>query len=127
MPKLVKLAVSIFIGVDLFVLGYLGLAQLRYQLFGTNQVPGIGSAFDMAIFLFPALAGYVAGDRLYHFLTLKERKAALLKKASELPPATPEPDAGEGEWELAAGASHLMHGSVWEDRGWDDEARKGEK
>jgi len=128
MPKLLKLAGSIFIGIDLFVLAYYGLAQLRYQLFGTNEVPGIGSAFDMAIFLFPLLLGFVAGNRLYHFLTYPERKAAeaarLKEKASAPPPPEEEPE--EGEWELAAGASRTRpgNGSVWDDRGWDDEEKK---
>ncbi len=127
MPKLLKLAISIFIGLDLFVLGFYGLAQLRYQLFGTGEVPGIGSAFDMAIFLFPLLIGYVAGDRLYHFLTHRERQAARLKLAQETPPPPKEEPAGSGDWELAAGSSRLLHSSVWEDRGWDDEDRKVEK
>lgn len=126
MPKLLKLAISIFIGIDLFALGFFGLAQLRYQIFGTGEVPGIGSAFDMAIFLFPALMGYVAGDRLFHFLTYRERQAAKLKKAQEAPPSAKEAPV-EGEWELAAGASRLINASVWEDRGWDDEDRKVEK
>jgi hypothetical protein len=129
MPKLLKLAISIFIGFDLFVLAYLGLAQLRYQVFGQGEVPGIGSAFDMAIFLFPLLMGYVAGDRLYHFLTYRERKAANLRQAAQQPPPGPESpvETGEGEWELAAGANRLLHKSAWEDRGWDDEERKVEK
>lgn len=128
MPKLLKLAVSIFVGFDLFALGFFGLAQLRYQLFGTNEVPGIGSAFDMAIFLFPLLLGFIAGNRLFHFLTYPERKAAQaarLKKEAEAPPP-PKEEPAEGEWELAAGASRTLHGSVWDDRGWDDEEKKDE-
>ncbi len=132
MPKLLKLAISIFIGFDLFVLAYLGLAQLRYQVFGQGEVPGIGSAFDMAIFLFPLLMGYVAGDRLYHFLTYQERKAARLEQTSRTPPLPLEEpavpgSAEEGEWEMAAGATRLIHNSAWDDRGWDDEDRKGEQ
>jgi hypothetical protein len=129
MPKLLKLAISIFIGFDLFVLAYLGLAQLRYEVFGQAEVPGIGSAFDMAIFLFPLLMGYVAGDRLYHFMTYRERKAARLRQATRKPPPAAEDPAetAGGEWELAAGANHLLNNSAWEDRGWDDEERKGEE
>ena len=131
MPKLLKLAVSTFVGIDLFALAFFGLAQLRYQLFGTNEVPGIGSAFDMAIFLFPLLLGFVAGNRLYHFLTYPERKAALatrLEKEEAAAPPLAKEAAGEGEWELAAGASRVLHGhgSVWEDSGWDDEEKKDE-
>lgn len=130
MPKLLKLVVSIFVGFDLFVLAYFGLAQLRYQLFGTNEVPGIGSAFDMAIFLFPLLLGFVAGNRLYHFLTYPERKAALAARQKEESSAPPPPQAPEeGEWELAAGASRPLNGrgSVWDDRGWDEEEKKESK
>ncbi|MBN9392675.1 MAG: hypothetical protein J0I20_31890 [Chloroflexi bacterium] len=130
MPKILKLAVSIFVGIDLFALGFFGLAQLRYQMFGTNEVPGIGSAFDMAIFLFPLLLGFVAGNRLYHFLTYPERQrklqAARLKQQSEPPQVLAEPEPAEGEWELAAGASRACYGSVWDDRGWDDEEKKDE-
>jgi hypothetical protein len=127
MPKILKLAVSVFVGVDLFALGFFSLAQLRYQMFGTNEVPGIGSAFDMAIFLFPLLLGFIAGNRLYHFLTYPERKrklqAARLKTEAEAPPLRVEEPA-EGEWELAAGAGFSRYGSVWDDRGWDDEEKK---
>lgn len=127
MPKILKLAVSIFVGIDLFALGFFGLAQLRYQMFGTNEVPGIGSAFDMAIFLFPLLLGFVAGNRLYHFMTYPERRAAQLKKEAETPPPAPvKEEPAEGEWELAAGASRARYGSVWDDRGWDDEEKKDE-
>ena len=127
MPKVLKLAISIFVGIDLFALGFFGLAQLRYQLFGTNEVPGIGSAFDMAIFLFPLLFGFVAGNRLYHFLTYPERQRKLqaerLKKEAETPPVE---EPAEGEWELAAGANLSRYGSVWDDRGWDDEEKKND-
>lgn len=130
MPKLLKLAFSIFVGIDLFALAYFGLAQLRYQLFGTNEVPGIGSAFDMAIFLFPLLLGFIAGNRLFHFLTYPERKAALAARLKEEAAAPPPPkdEPKDGEWELAAGASRARQGqsSVWEDRGWDEEEKKDE-
>lgn len=127
MSKILKAAFSIFVGLDLAVLSFFLLAQLRYQLFGTNEVPGIGSAFDMAIFLLALFIGALAGTRLYYFLTYRERKVARLNQAQTaalLPKVDP---AAEDGWELAAGSKRLMHASVWEDRGWDDEDQKVEK
>ena len=121
MAKPVKLLVSIFIGVDIFVFGYLALAQLRLALFGEGQIPGGGSALDMALFLIPLFAGYVAGDRLFHFLTYKERRAAKQLHSSTVvsPTSTPSPSQKEDP--------DLVPASVWQDRGWDDEEKDARK
>jgi hypothetical protein len=113
MSKVVKLLVSIFVGLDILAVSYFGLANLRVALFGKGEIPGGGSAIDMAFFLLPLFVAYVAADRLYYFLTYKERKEAQLKKVSELR-ANPETDPETAVEEIPATAS------IWDDRGWDE-------
>lgn len=123
MAKPIKLVVSVFVGVDIFVFGYLALAQLRLALFGEGQIPGGGSALDMALFLIPVFVGYVAGDRLYHFLTYRERRATQQAPSSSVvtPVSTTSPAQEEHE------DSALVSASVWQDRGWDDEEKDEQK
>jgi hypothetical protein len=118
MNKAVKLGLAIFFGIDIFVAGFFLLANLRVTLFGMGSIPGGGSAIDMAFFLLPAFAGWVAGDRLYYFLTYKERKA---KKLQELETQksrseTAQNDKMDGLGEKVA----VAPGSIWEERDWDD-------
>ena len=114
MPKVVKLLLSIFVGLDIFVVGYFGLSQARFALFGEGQIPGGGSALDMALFLIPLFVGYVAGDRLYYFLTYKERKRVRQQKATA-PVQSHQTDERPSEpQQTPVGAS------VWEEGGWDD-------
>ncbi len=101
MSKVFKLGFSIFVGLDIFVISYLGLAQLRFMIFGSGAIPGGGSALDMALFLIPLFVGYLAGDRLFHFLTYNPRK--------QLPVFKPE---------ITLQAS--LQPSIWEEKGWDD-------
>lgn len=114
--KVGKLLISVFIGLDVLVVCYWWLAQLRVALFGQGEIPGGGSAFDMAIFLIPLFLGWVAGDRLYYFLTYKERRAARVQQAP--PPEQP----GDRPEDPA-----LVAGSVWEDRGWDETRERKER
>jgi hypothetical protein len=107
MTKFWKVALSLFVTVDVFIFGFLGLSQLRFMIFGQGQIPGGGSAIDMAIFLVPIFLAWVAGDRMYYFLNYKERREAARAEAAARqreiiarPPAT---------------------ASVWDDDGWDDE------
>ncbi len=118
MSKPLKLILAIFIGVDIFVVSYLALSQLRFMLFGEGQIPGGGSALDMALFLIPIFVAYVAGDRLFYFLTYKERKAAKLQQL-----ATTQEQAAHPQQDSAA----LVSGSVWQERGWDDEIKSEKK
>ncbi|NWJ44552.1 MAG: hypothetical protein HXX08_01605 [Chloroflexi bacterium] len=111
MLKIVKLLVSIFIGLDVFVAAYYGLANLRVAVFGQGAIPGGGSAVDMAIFLLPVLIGYIAGDRLFYFLNYKERKAKWL--------------ANKQEQEKAKENNRVKATGIWEDSGWDDSATSG--
>jgi len=104
MSKIVKLAISVFVGIDIFVMGWLGLAQLRFILFGTGAIPGGGSALDMALFLIPIFLGYLAADRLYHFLTYKERRERSGQKLEEAKTVTP-----------------LNQTAAWDERGWQDQ------
>ena len=127
MSKIIKLIVSIFVGIDIFFLGVLGLSQLRVALFGEGQIPGGGSALDMALWLLPLFVAYVAGDRLFYFLTYKERRAARLK-LPEVPQKgrddqEPHEDSpNEGEKAKAA----PVVASVWDEGGWQDD-ETGEK
>jgi hypothetical protein len=123
MAKPIKLVVSIFVGIDIFVFGYLALSQLRMALFGEGQIPGGGSALDMALFLIPVFVGYVAGDRLYYFLTYKERRAAKQQQSSTVVTTTSTPNPSQENKEDAA----LVSASVWQDRGWDDEEKDERK
>ncbi len=122
MPKTLKLIIAIFVGVDIFVFGYLTMSQLRVNLFGEGQIPGAGSAMDMALFLIPLFVAYVAGDRLYHFLTYKERRATRLQ-------ATQRPTTSPAKTSVPEQTPALVSGSVWQDQGWDDprEPVKNEK
>ena len=114
MPKLVKLAFSIFIGADIFVLAYLLFSQGRIALFGTGDIPGGGSALDMALFLIPAFIGYVSGDRLYHFLTYNERRQKSTQKSTaseeQTNPTFPEQGVNQSN----------DNATIWQDAGWDD-------
>jgi hypothetical protein len=112
-----KLLISVFVGVDVLVVCYWWLAQLRVALFGQGEIPGGGSAFDMAIFLLPLFLGWVAGDRLYYFLTYKERRAA---RSSQVMSHEQPDDKDKAE------DSAVVAGSVWEDRGWDDSKQSRE-
>ncbi len=126
MAKPLKLFVSIFVGFDLFLVLYFGLSQLRFTLFGEGQIPGGGSALDMALFLIPIFLAYVAGDRLFYFLTYKERKASQLARPPTPPyPALVQPQGEIDETERESQAQPV--GSVWEERNWDDAQRKSEK
>lgn len=107
-----KLLISVFVGVDVLVVCYWWLAQLRVALFGQGEIPGGGSAFDMAIFLLPLFLGWVAGDRLYYFLTYKERRATRQQPPTVSGPAQSTEDTGQDP--------ALVAGSVWDERGWDD-------
>jgi hypothetical protein len=107
MNRFWKLALSLFVAVDVFVFGFLGLSQLRFLIFGQGQIPGGGSAIDMAIFLVPLFLAWVAGDRMYYFLTYKERREA----------ARAEAVARQAE----SAARPPAAASVWDDDGWDDE------
>jgi len=113
MSKVVKLFVSIFVGLDILAVSYFGMANLRVALFGQGEIPGGGSAVDMVFFLIPLFLAYVAADRLFYFLTYKERKEARLKKASELR-AGPETDHETTSEEASAKES------IWDERGWDE-------
>lgn len=115
MSKLIKLVISIFIGADIFVVAYLALSQLRHLMFGTGDIPGGGSALDMALFLLPLFIGYVCGDRLYYFLTYSERRAAKLKATQTLNQA-------KLETSVKAATSNEAKSSdaIWQDSGWDD-------
>ncbi|HEX2915184.1 MAG TPA: hypothetical protein VH186_30610 [Chloroflexia bacterium] len=83
MPKALKIVVSIFVGLDVSFVSFMTLANLRYNLFGTNEVPGLGSAFDMGLFLLALLIGYAAGDRLFYFMNYNQRREARLKAMQE--------------------------------------------
>ena len=108
MSKPVKLILSIFLGLDIFVAGWLGLANLRFILFGEGAIPGGGSALDMALFLLPAFLGYLAGDRLYYFLTYKERREKKRQQA------------------LAQSQTvQAQAASAWEEGEWDDNEKAG--
>lgn len=115
MSKTLKLILSIFVGLDIFVVGWIGLAQLRFMLFGEGAIPGGGSALDMALFLLPAFFGYLAGDRLFYFLTYKERKEkARLRREQEQAKAALTPVALEDQ------------ASIWDEAEWQEgEATKG--
>jgi prolipoprotein diacylglyceryltransferase len=108
MNKVVKLVISIFVGFDIFFACWRGLAELRFALFGEGAIPGGGSALDMALFLIPIFIGYVAGDRLYYFLTYKERREKLRQQR-----------------EAAKAAGPVLNpnqvASLWEDGDWQDE------
>ncbi len=112
MSKVVKLLLSIFVGLDILAVSYFGLANLRVALFGKGEIPGGGSAIDMAFFLLPLFLAYVAADRLYYFLTYKERKEAQLKKASEL--------SASSESDPERVVEKVPTASIWDDRGWDE-------
>jgi hypothetical protein len=112
MGKTVKLLVSIFVGLDVSVAAYFGLANLRVAVFGWGSIPGGGSAIDMAFFLIPLLLGWIAGDRFYYFLTYKERKATCLGKSAIAPEKPVVPDAVRRE-----------EAAIWEDRGWEEPAQ----
>ncbi len=100
MGKIAKLGLSVFVGLDIFVFAYTGLAQIRFMLFGEGAIPGGGSALDMALFLIPLFAGYLAGDRLFHFLNYKNRtKKARLKTLTPAPSPTPKGVWDERAWE----------------------------
>ncbi len=107
MSKVIKLLISIFVGLDVFVACYFGLANLRVAMFGQGSIPGGGSAIDMAVFLIPLFIGYVAGDRLFYFLTYKERLETRRQKAAET---------------LQAAKENPTTDSIWEDADWDDAA-----
>lgn len=121
MAKPIKLLVSIFVGVDIFIFSYLTLARLRIALFGEGQIPGGGSALDMALFLIALFVAYVAGDRLYHFLTYKERRSAKKAASPSVTPSSTSSSAPEKKATLVSAAS------VWQDRGWDDEEKDAQK
>ena len=111
MSKTLKLILSIFVGLDIFVVGWIGLAQLRFMLFGEGAIPGGGSALDMALFLLPVFVGYLAGDRLYYFLTYKERKEkARLRREEEQTKAAVTPVAVENQ----------SQSSIWDEADWQE-------
>ncbi len=111
MNKTIKLATSVFVGLDVFVFCWFSLAQLRVSIFGFADVPDVGAAFDMAIFLFPAFLGFLAGNRLYYFLNYKERREKALQQQLEKqqeklkPPTLVSSDPG----------------AIWEEADWQDE------
>lgn len=113
MTKFWKIALSVFIGLDIFVFSYMVLSQLRFMIFGQGQIPGGGSAIDMAIFLLPIFLAWVAGDRLYYFLTYKERREKLTTAPARSAALAAEVAEEESEETTAVG------GSVWDDDGWD--------
>src|SRR5688572_17819112 len=110
MGKFLKIIISIFVGLDVFVVAYLGLAQLRLMMFGEGQIPGGGSALDMALFLLPLFLAYIVGDRLFYFLTYTERRAT---RPTAEPPVTAQADPAEAP---PAPASQPVGAtaSVWE-------------
>jgi hypothetical protein len=116
MSKVVKLIISIFVGADIFVVSYLALSQLRHILFGTGDIPGGGSALDMALFLLPLFIGYMAGDRLYYFLTYSERRQAKLATNQK----QPTPSAVVAAGIAATNPTHEERSSIWQDSNWDD-------
>jgi hypothetical protein len=117
MSKAIKLIISIFVGADIFVVSYLALSQLRHILFGTGDIPGGGSALDMALFLIPLFIGYVSGDRLYYFLTYSERRQAKLT-AGLIKSQSPTPSAIA----TAGVTTNEEQSSIWQDSNWDDSA-----
>lgn len=125
MSKIVKILLSIFIGLDVFVAGFYLLAQLRVTMFGTGAIPGGGSAIDMAFFLLPLFVAWVAGDRFYFFLTYKERRARRLQNLAESSEAQahnledvvkhdPSPDKKPNT------VVSMPAGSIWDERNWDE-------
>jgi hypothetical protein len=126
MSKAIKLIISIFVGADIFVVSYLALSQLRHILFGTGDIPGGGSALDMALFLIPLFIGYVSGDRLYYFLTYSERRQAKLAAGlTKSKPPTPSASVVATTAGVASGLANPVHEeqpSIWQDSNWDDSA-----
>jgi hypothetical protein len=117
MSKAVKLALAIFVGLDVFVAGFFLLANLRVAMFGTGSIPGGGSAIDMALFLLAGFGGWVAGDRLYYFLTYKERKAKKLNQSqATIKPAADNHTTGQTE------KVGVAPGTIWDERDWDDQS-----
>ncbi len=114
MSKPLKLFLAIFVGLDVFIAGYFGLAQLRLNIFGEGAIPGGGSALDMALFLLPLFLAYVAADRLYYFLNYSHRQAARLA-------AQKQAQAAAQDQSLAATAGGQ---SVWDDDGWEDKTSR---
>lgn len=106
MSKVWKLAGSVFVAIDVFIFTYLTLSQLRFMIFGQGQIPGGGSAIDMAIFLLPLFLAWVAGDRLYYFLSHKERRSKLPQTSL----------ATETNSESAAPNAS----SIWDDDDWEE-------
>ena len=68
MKTFVYLLIALFAAFLVFDLGWVSLILLRYMMYGTGEIPGGGSAVDMAFFLLPLFLAYVAGDRVFAFL-----------------------------------------------------------
>lgn len=117
MNKTVKLLISAFVGLDIFVFSYVVLAQLRLSIFGTGAIPGGGSALDMALFLLPLFVGYVAGDRLYYFLNYKERK----QKIEQQHEAERQQREAARKAKAATRAARPKPSAIWDDAGWDED------
>jgi hypothetical protein len=113
MNKAVKLALAIFVGLDVFVAGFFLLANLRVAWFGMGSIPGGGSAIDMAIVLLPAFLGWVTADRLYFFLNYKQRK---MRKQQELAEQKLHVEKILEEAEMVGVTSV----SIWDERDWDE-------
>lgn len=120
MSKPIKLLLAIFVGLDIFVVGFLGLSNLRITLFGQGQIPGGGSALDMALFLLPLFLGYLAGDRLYYFLNYKERRARLSQPSANNSRSLVKPDSARAESPAVVGPPAAR--SVWDEGEWDEAA-----
>lgn len=110
MSKTIKLVISAFVGLDVFVFCWFSLAQLRVSIFGFGDVPDVGAAFDMAIFLFPAFLGFLAGNRLYYFLNYKERREKALQEQQQKQATLKQPTLMMSD-----------PGSIWEEADWQDE------